>query len=501
VNVQKQALNLSYLIVLGLIGYGIYGAGVRINYYSDDFQWYFDPPPSNIFHYFWHKNPYEHQAYRPLQASFLIFVQRFWGLDTLPIHLTQIALHVLLSWLVWQWMVNYGFTSLQAVLGSLFMLISQANAMAVLSVDTISQVSGVLFGCMSFWLLHYSLGVTEDFDKQSQRATNQKYYIFSIFAFALALLSKETSIAFFGMALCIILYKNAKMNYRVSWLRELIVEITPYLIILAVYFGIRSIIGLRGPTFNSSRSGLHFGLNIVQNFCMFIFQAFLPFSSVDAFIALKNREVFILLMIIISWSIFIGVVAFGLLHIKRYRLLSLLCICAVIGLFPAVLMNHISELYLYNSMPFFSCLVGAGLGKLITLSKQNRISWSIIAVSVVLLLTTNVVAIQSKAQLMNANGERSSLLLSRIMPYLEKISKDDRLQLLNPTPDGVEYSVFLMSGFNVLDEGLNRISQLSRRANLRIKIIPQSQIELKQLPHDALILTLDRETGDVIRIQ
>src|SRR5215475_2939835 len=155
VNVEKRALSLSWFIVLGLIGYGIYGAGVRINYYSDDFQWYFDPPPSNIFHYFWHKNPYEHQAYRPLQASFLIFMQHFWGVDTLQIHLTQIALHVILSWIVWKWMVNYGFTFLEAVLGSLFMLISQANAMAVLSVDTISQVSSALFGCMSLWLLHY----------------------------------------------------------------------------------------------------------------------------------------------------------------------------------------------------------------------------------------------------------------------------------------------------------------------------------------------------------
>jgi hypothetical protein len=127
--------------------------------------------------------------------------------------------------------------------------------------------------------------------------------------------------------------------------------------------------------------------------------------------------------------------------------------------------------------------------------------WSIIAVSVVLLSTMNVLAIQSKAHLMNANGERSSLLLSRIIPYLEKIGKDDQLLLLDPTPDGVEYSVFLMSGFNVLDEGLNRINQLSRRADLRIKVISQSQIEPKQLPHDALILELDRATGDIIRLQ
>jgi hypothetical protein len=140
---------LSCLIVLGLVGLAIYFQGTRIKYYADDFQWFFDPPPSSTFHYFWNMNPYEHQAYRPLQAFFYILVQRFWGLDTLPIHLTQITLHVLLSWLIWWWMVNRGFTFLQAVLSSLFMLISQANAMAVLSVDTISQVSSPLFGCVS----------------------------------------------------------------------------------------------------------------------------------------------------------------------------------------------------------------------------------------------------------------------------------------------------------------------------------------------------------------
>lgn len=499
-NDRKPALNLSWLIVLGLLGYGIYGAGMRINYYADDFQWYFDPPPSSIFHYFWHRNPYEPQAYRPLQASFLIFVQRFWGMNTFPIHLTQVVLHVLLSWLIWLWMINYGFTRLQAVLGSLFMLMSQANAMAVLSVDTISQVSSALFGCVSLWLLCYPHDISKDSREQSHRTIHRRYYILSIFTFVLALLSKETGIAFFGMAFCILLYKNAKAMSRFLWLRRTIIEIIPLVIIIAIYFGIRSMLELKGPTLSSSRYGLHFGLNIIQNFCMFIFQTFLPASSVDAFVAFKSREIFILSMIIVGWLIFVGAVAYGLLHVKRYYMLSLMSMCAIISLFPPMLIKHVSELYLYNAMPFFACLVGAGLGKLIDLTKEKRVLCGIVVISIALILNMNILAIQDKARLMTINGEKAELYLSRIIPYLEEVDQGHELLLLNPMPEGVEYSVFLMSGFNVLRGGLNRIRQLSKRADLRIEIIPQSEIEFKQLPHNALILQLGRETGDVTRI-
>jgi hypothetical protein len=97
------------LVLLMFLGGALYFSGTHIDYDADDFQWYFDPPPANIFHYFFHENSNIKNAYRPLQATFLIAVRRSFALETMPIHVTQFFLHIMLSWLVFVWMIRNGF--------------------------------------------------------------------------------------------------------------------------------------------------------------------------------------------------------------------------------------------------------------------------------------------------------------------------------------------------------------------------------------------------------
>lgn len=501
-NEQSKTNNgfLAWFVVLGLIGFVIYFPGTRIDYYADDFQWYFDPPPASIFHYFLHENPNITNAYRPLQSSFLVAVQRSFGLDTLPIHLTQIALHIALSWLIYRWMVGYGFARWQAMLGSLFMLVSQANVMAVLSNDTLSQVCGPLFGGISLWLLHRSFGESRDGPRQG--VTNLGYYALSVGAFAASLLSKETSASFFVMVLCIILLKNAAIKHWSLQLRRALVEIAPYVVVLALYVGTRWALGLQRPAFHSGRYGLHIGSNIVKNFAMFAFQAVLPASSVKAFAALKHGELILLGVMAGGSLLFAVAVAYGLWHSRHRGLLALLGVFAVIGLFPVVLMNKVSELYLYNSMPFISILVGAGLGKLIELSGANRLKRIAVVLFAGFLLASHVSAVQSKARSMRDAGAQSTLLLSRIEPYLERVPQNGQLLLLNPAIDQVEYSVFVMSGFNVLNTGLHRINEISRRADFDVKLIQQAELPSgESAVPGALVLALDKETQRVYPVR
>jgi hypothetical protein len=173
---------------------------------------------------------------------------------------------------------------------------------------------------------------------------------------------------------------------------------------------------------------------------------------------------------------------------------------AIIGLFPAVLMNHVSELYLYNSIPFFSILVGCGIVEAINLHQKNQIIFGIIAFFLATLLAINIVAIHKKSYLMKVNGDRASSLIGQIMLYVGKVPQDSSLLLMNPSSRVNEYSIFIMNGFNVLQEGLNRIGQLSKTDNLKIDIITGPENIPKPRPNNAIVLALDRETGDVIRI-
>ena len=63
------------LIFLSLIVIVIYACGMKIQYYSDDFQFVFKPLPSNNLYFFFNQNQANTFTYRPIQASLLQFIQ------------------------------------------------------------------------------------------------------------------------------------------------------------------------------------------------------------------------------------------------------------------------------------------------------------------------------------------------------------------------------------------------------------------------------------------
>jgi len=127
-SVKKYVL---WLAALGLIGFLVYFAGIDIQYYGDDFLFLSDSSCSNFFHHFLRKNP-NVGWYRPIETAFLACVQDHFYLNTIPIHIATISLHTLLSYLIFIVLLKLGYSHIQAILGSLFMLFSQANASAVL---------------------------------------------------------------------------------------------------------------------------------------------------------------------------------------------------------------------------------------------------------------------------------------------------------------------------------------------------------------------------------
>ena len=131
--------NYHKFLLLGALlvcGVALYGSGLEIGYYGDDFKVVFTPPPSSMFYFFDHANPVS-RWYRPIEAAILLNSQRFYGSNTLPLHLAQICLHVLLAFFAFQAMTSIGLSKRSALVASIFMLVCQNNVMAIASNDSI----------------------------------------------------------------------------------------------------------------------------------------------------------------------------------------------------------------------------------------------------------------------------------------------------------------------------------------------------------------------------
>ena len=115
-----------------------------IPYYDDDYQFYFDPPPPSAFHYFLHKNPRNAYAWRPLEATILVFIQQTWGLNPFPIHFMAVIGHLLIAislFYIFRKLYDEKIGAIAAILFS----IHPAAVHPVASIDTLSQIYGVLF--------------------------------------------------------------------------------------------------------------------------------------------------------------------------------------------------------------------------------------------------------------------------------------------------------------------------------------------------------------------
>ena len=182
---------LAWLPIMIALSFAVYGAGIGIQHYGDDFQFVFENPAGKILYFFSHRNP-ENVFYRPIQSSFSALMQTLFNLQTWPIHVIQITLHGCLVWLLSVVMRRLGFSVLQRMIGSGFALVAQSNVIVVLSPDSFSQISGVLCGSLSLWLVHLSCNTSRD--NRLKNVMGNRLYWYALFMLACSLLSKESRV-------------------------------------------------------------------------------------------------------------------------------------------------------------------------------------------------------------------------------------------------------------------------------------------------------------------
>ena len=461
-----------YLLVLIAAGFVVYFAGLRADYYGDDLSFIFDDPLSKIGYYFTHRNPFG--FYRPIEGAFLAAVQAGFDLSTVPIHVTHIVMHAVLCWMVLVFMIRSGFPRVQAGVAAAFMLVSQVNVIVVMSNDTFSQLAGTLFGCLSLYLLYLAFFEKGNGGLRERSAVVWRWYVLSPLVFAVALLSKETSVSFGLLIAGLVLIRMGPRgaDRRPVWIRNAVLTLIPYVVTAVLYLAIRSLVLGTQPALGEGRNEFQLDMNIVKNLGMCFAVMSSPFSSVSVMNALSRHEYTIVALYGVCTMGFAGLVLAGLVLTGRRRSIALFSFFTAAALFPMVVLNHVSEAHAYNAMPFFSVLVGIGLGTVYNRLTGRRWQRLVFVALVVSCFWVQYQSAQSKTGIMVENGERAARLLKQIEPYVGEVPENGRLTLVNPPGDSLEYSVFTFRGFNVLSLGLRRsIERLTGRTDITLRIV------------------------------
>jgi hypothetical protein len=442
---------------------------IPIDYYADDFVLVFANPSAPPWHFF--SQPTK-AVYRPIEAVLLALIQQHFSMNTYPLNLLQLTLHLSLCMVIYVAMVGLGLSHLQATLGSCFMLVSQANVHAVLSNDTLSQVSSTLFGSASIWLAYRADSAHDD--RQSGPTKMAAYHYLSVAALAISLFSKESGTAFVVIIVAFYLWLRWKETHTTA---RLAYKLLPYAVVLAIYLLVRSMVVSNPPTLGTGNYEFRIGFNILRNLGMLIMACGLPTSSVRVFSSIGRGDVFMLL-IVAGFSMAFGIaVLYGLWRSSNRLLLIVMSGLVVIGCFPMAMMNHVSELHAYNSMPFVAVLVGAAMGRVIELNKRRWLSVVAISGLMAVVFVSHASAVQSKASMMKRNGARATKLINELQRCASRMPLNGGLVLVNPKAIEAPYSVFIMNGFDVLEmDGVSRLKELSNRPDLRIEILDSSSV-------------------------
>ncbi|MDP3947256.1 MAG: glycosyltransferase family 39 protein [bacterium] len=482
-----------WLLIFIAVGFAVYFSGLAIPRYGDDFVVILDSPSSKIFYFFYSAHPAE--FYRPTDASFNAASQTLFGTSTVPIHVVSVLSHALLSWLVYSFMMRLGFRKSQAVLGAFFMLFSQANVHPVLSNDTLAQAWSALFGFLSIWLLFRASAIS---------------YALSVLAFALALLSKEAALPFLIIIFGFMVLKKFSgapkdppaptcriTNVLASLKRDtgaMLARLTPYVIVTISYLLIRSSLANIQPGWGSRRYEFNLGLNIIENSAQLFFATLVPASSVTAFVALQSSEWLTFGTITVATAVVLALAVWGIYRLERRGVMYLVGASSLAAFFPVAILNRVSELHAYNAMPFISIIIGAGLGELWYRSGASRSRRALLALFIGLLFASNIYAIQTKTLLMKQSGKQATNVLGALKSRAPDVPAGGELILVNPEKPDIEYSVFLLRGFNIL-ESPREIKRLINRSDITVKIIEAPDLKRIQPKENMIILSTDEEGG------
>jgi len=464
----------------------LYWPGLRAGYFSDDLLFFYYSPPRHLWDYFAQRGAAA-QAYRPLEAIILSLIQQKFRFETLPIHLLSLSAHAGLCCIVWTAARKLEFRPIERWFACILMLVAQVGVPALLGNDTLSQSASAFLGSLSALFL---AAIWWRERERDPAGGSGKWLIASVAAYTGSLFFKETGLGFALVAALLIgaiAFKDRP--WKVGLTRAALLAL-PYGAATLAYLAARLHAG--GAVSHSGSYQIRVGLNVIRNILEFTLAAFGPMSTVDGAVALAMHRIPELMVDVLGCLLILAVMAAGILVPNKGKLAVWLTALALASLFPAYLLTHVSELYLYNAVPFLALVMGMAFGGLWYRTRWLKAASGVCAA---LLVCGQIYAVREKAGLMALNGIRAGEIYSDIDRILPALRPYTRIFLVNSSDRNPEYSVFLLKGFDVVDLGNLRIGPILGRPDVRVELIEEPQVEKMEGREDAVFFSQNSRGG------
>ena len=462
----------------------IYLPWLSAPYYSDDFLFYFAPPPPHLYDFFRMPGA-SAQLYRPAESIILRVIQSHFGFHTLLIHLIAIAAHASLCSMLWLAAMRLNITRFAAVVAVACLLLTQVAPPALLGNDSMSQAMGTALCALSVLIAGAAYQNRVYLDSSGNlRASPNLLDIAGAFAFFAALLFKETGL---GLVFPIALLSFLPALRKAGWLsatKIMVARMLPYAGLIVVYLLLR--LGARGPLSGGGSYRVGFGFNVPRNLLQEAIALINPVSSVAVFIGVAARSYGVLLVAALASGVVVVALAVGLWRIPA-DIPKFLVLCAFCALVPAILLEHVSELYAYNAAPYFALLVGLAIATVWRKRKQA------LAIGLGLAIGCQIWADREKAALMYANGKAAERLLPALQQYIDRMPRGGEIILAQSPVAEPRYSIYLLHGLDVLSIGCWRLGAIFGRPDVGVTLMPVE--EAVTLPPDRPRLMLELRNG------
>jgi hypothetical protein len=353
---SKRSISIALLIVAALL----YAPGLNIWAYGDDFGFLARAADSSSRWDIFGTSSY---LFRPLERLVNSLNVALLGYETtLLSHAVALLGFLVAAALVFGLsLALLSGSRTRAAIATAYFVVLPANILSIIQIDTLSQQYAVVFSLLlTYWLL-------------AQRHRRLAVYgaVAGLLAF-LALCSKETAVgAVLALPLVVHLLwlpRDGRRNWA-GW-RTLVISDSAIAAALLVYLALRLV---SGATFGDPNEpyGLHLSVALVaKNAARLAGGLIYAGSSLDLFPHLQPAR------IVVSAVLTLGLgfmAAIGLLNpsqrdpdggpAAKTRPGNLAAIAGLgtlilAGMFPVVLIGHMSELYIYSSSPFYALLLG-----------------------------------------------------------------------------------------------------------------------------------------------
>ncbi len=451
---RKDTLGALGVVALVMV---IYLPGLDAGYYADDFQFYFGAADGPAWQAFVRPNT-DNMFYRPIEAICLGWIQSRWGLDPRPVHAAILALHLGTCFIVGLAGRRLGLGPTGAWSAAAVMGGSQAAVHAVQSLDTLSQVGATFFGLQA-------IAAVAILTRDGPSRLRSLGWAGAVPAQSIALLFKESGIS--ALPGQLLLLARAEPGNRVPRSRVVIMTLSLG-VVVAAYLVVRGVVVGAGPAIGAGRYDFHTGLNIPRNLALLGFSAILPTSSVRLFLDAQADRWVPVILALAGAGVVATLLIVGCWHSGRRALWTWWVMLGIVATFPMVLLNHVSELYTYNLLPFVGLI--AGLASETLLDRSGPRQRRLIVALLIGILATHVVAARGKADLMEARGAEAARLLGDLRINVQAAPSGSAFRIVDAarSPDPA-YSVFLMPPLDLLLEGPHGLARAIGRPDLELR--------------------------------